>query len=193
MSALPDSSMVLNEAEYLTFERDSQIRHEYLDGQVYDMTGASRAHNLICTNIVAALHPQLLQTPCEIYQSDMRVKVATLYAYPDVTVACQSPQFADDSFDTLLNPVLLIEVLSPSTEGFDRGAKFQHYREIDSLREYLLVSQSSPRIERYLKQSSGVWTLTDAIEIDASLELESIEALLRLQDVYNKVKFEQET
>jgi Uma2 family endonuclease len=120
----------------------------------------------------------------------MRVNVATLYAYPDVTVVCDPPDFADDTFDTLLNPVLLIEVLSPSTEGFDRGAKFQLYREIDSLQEYLLVSQSSPRIEHYSKQNSGMWLLTDVVGMDGALDLASIAAQLALQDVYAKVSFE---
>ncbi len=190
MSALSDADRVLSETEYLAFERDNDIRHEFLNGQVYAMSGASRAHNLICTNLVAALHPQLQGAPCEIYQSDMRVKIAPLYAYPDIAVVCDPPQFADDLFDTLLNPLLLVEVLSPSTEGFDRGAKFQLYREIEALREYLLIAQDKPRIERYFRQANGLWVLHDTVGLAASLSLESLPAQLKLTDLYARVRFE---
>ena len=115
MSALPNAPMT--EAEYLVFERESELKHEYLNGHVYAMSGASRIHNLICTNIVGALHPQLRDKPCEIYQSDMRINVSAtgLYTYPDIAIVCGEPRFAEDEFDTLLNPTLIIEVLSPST------------------------------------------------------------------------------
>lgn len=186
--------MRMTEAEYLAFERASDIRHEYLDGHVYAMTGASRAHNLISTYTAASLINQLRGRPCEVYASDMRVRVSAtgLYTYPDVTVVCGNPQFADSALDTLLNPVLVIEVLSPSTESYDRGKKFQHYRQLESLREYVLISQDSPRIERFLRQDDGTWLLTDAAGLDASLELASVACTLALAEVYEKVTFESE-
>lgn len=186
--------MRMTEAEYLAFERASDIRHEYLDGHVYAMTGASRAHNLISTYTAASLINQLRGRPCEVYASDMRVRVSAtgLYTYPDVTVVCGNPQFADSALDTLLNPVLVIEVLSPSTESYDRGKKFQHYRQLESLREYVLISQDSPRIERFLRQDDGTWLLTDAAGLDASLELASVACTLALAEVYEKVTFQSE-
>ncbi len=186
--------MRMTEAEYLAFERASDIRHEYLDGHVYAMTGASRAHNLISTYTAASLINQLRGRPCEVYASDMRVRVSAtgLYTYPDVTVVCGNPQFADSALDTLLNPVLVIEVLSPSTESYDRGKKFQHYRQLESLREYVLISQDSPRVERFLRQDDGTWLLTDAAGLDASLELASVACTLALAEVYEKVTFESE-
>lgn len=192
MSAAPEAPFALSEADYLAFERANETKHEYLEGHVYAMTGASRTHNLICTNIVAALHSQLRHTPCEIYQSDMRIKAEAtgLYTYPDVAVVCGAPQFADDALDTLLNPALLIEVLSPTTERYDRGKKFQHYRQLASLQEYVLVAQEGPRIERFLRQPGSAWVLTDVTGVAASLELTSIGCALALSDVYEKVRFE---
>ncbi len=192
MAALPQPTMT--EAEYLAFERASEFKHEFLDGQIYAMTGASRAHNLICSYTLVTLGNQLRDRPCEIYPSDMRVKVAAtgLHTYPDISVVCGDAQLADDSFDTLLNPVLIIEVLSPSTERYDRGKKFQHYRQLDSLREYVLIAQDSPRIERFLRQADNSWNLTDVTGLDASLQLSSIDAALALADVYAKVTFEPE-
>ncbi|MAS36854.1 MAG: hypothetical protein CL610_22810 [Anaerolineaceae bacterium] len=194
MSALPRESTHMTEVEYLAFERASEIKHEFLDGQVYAMTGASRAHNLISLYTAANLINQLKGRPCEVYPSDMRLKVQAsgLYTYPDVTVVCGEPQFADGEFDTLLNPTLLIEVLSPSTESYDRGKKFQQYRQLESLQEYILIAQDSPRIEHFLRQpDSDTWVLQDAAGLDTSLQLASIGCTLALADVYEKVTFEE--
>jgi Uma2 family endonuclease len=124
----------------------------------------------------------------------MRVKVqaSRLYTYPDISVACGEPQFADDEFDTLLNPTVIIEVLSPTTESYDRGKKFQHYRRLPSLQEYVLISQESPHIERFLRQPNEEWVLTDADGLEASVELSSIDCVLALADVYRKVNFNDE-
>ena len=126
MSALRRASQLMSEAEYLEFERASEIKHEFLDGDVFDMTGASEAHNLITVNVITALKNQLRGRPCKLYASDMRVKVSTtgLYTYPDISVVCGEAQFGDEQLDTLLNPNLIIEVLSPSTESYDRGKSF---------------------------------------------------------------------
>jgi len=174
--------------EYLTLERSASSKSDFHDGQIYAMTGASRKHNLITVNIARELSQQLKKRPCEAYINDMRVKAAQAnsYHYPDIAVVCGTPQFEDSQVDTLLNPALLIEVLSPSTEAYDRGGKFAHYRKIASLREYLLVAQDQSGIERYVRQGD-VWILTEAEGLEASVPLESIDCVLSLREVYDKV------
>ena len=174
--------------EYLKLERSAAYKSEFHDGQIYAMTGASRKHNLITVNIARELSEQLKKRPCEAYINDMRVKAAEArsYHYPDIAVVCGKPQFEDAQLDTLLNPTVLIEVLSPSTEAYDRGGKFAHYRKIATLREYLLVAQDQPSIERYLRQGD-VWILSEALGIEASVPLESIDCVLSLCEVYDKV------
>ncbi len=189
MSALQHE--VMSEAEYLAMERASDIKHEYLNGYAYSMAGASDAHNIICANSIIVIGSQLRGGPCTIRPSDMRVKIAAtgLHTYPDISVVCGESQFADGEFDTLLNPILVIEVLSPSTEKFDRGTKFQHYRQLESLHEYLLIAQDAPRIERYLKQADNTWNLADVTGLHATFDLPSIGCTLALADVYEKVMF----
>jgi Uma2 family endonuclease len=178
--------------EYLAMERASEEKHEFLDGEIYLMSGVSRNHNLVVTNTIITLDNQLRERPCNVYPSDMRVKISDFghYTYPDIIVACDPEHIEDDHQDTLLNPIVIIEVLSPSTESYDRGKKFQHYRALDSLQEYVLIAQDQARIERYRRQPSGDWLLTDAVGLEASLELSSIECTLALADVYNKISFE---
>ena len=163
MSALFTQTHYTTE-DYLTQERSASYKSEYHEGQIYAMTGASRKHNLVSGNIYRELSLQLKKRSCEAYINDMRVKAteALSYYYPDVAVVCGAPQFEDAQVDTLLNPTLLIEVLSPSTEAYDRGKKFAHYRKIASLREYLLVAQDQPNIERYVRQGD-VWILSEAV------------------------------
>jgi len=174
--------------EYLALERSAPYKSEFHDGQIYAMTGASRKHNLIGVNIAGELRDQLKKRPCEAYMNDMRVKAAEArsYHYPDVAVVCGAPQFEDAHLDTLLNPTVLIEVLSPSTEAYDRGGKFTHYRKIPSLREYLLVMQDQPSIEHYVRQEGG-WILTEAVGLDAVVPLDSIGCVLSLREIYDKV------
>ena len=178
--------------EYLELERTSETRHEYLDGEVFEMVGARENHTLIIGNLVAVLHPQLRRPLCRLYQIDMRVKVSAtgLYPYPDVVVRCGTPEFEGSGRATLLNPTLIIEVLTPSTEAYDRGDKFRHYRAIPTLQEYVLISQNNPRIERYLRQNDNTWLFTDATGLDAELELPSIGCTLPLARVYKQVDFE---
>lgn len=192
MSALP-KSLRMTEAEYLEFERASETKHEYIAGEVFAMTGASEAHNLITSNVIFLLRSQMRGRPCKVYPGDMRVQVRAsgLYTYPDISVVCGEAQLADTHLDTLINPLLIVEVLSPSTELYDRGRKFQHYRHIESLREYVLIAQDAPRIERFVRQGD-VWQFSDAVGLDASLELPSIGCTLALADVYEQVTFEEE-
>lgn len=174
--------------EYLALERRSETKCEFHDGEIFAMTGASRQHNLIAVNLAGELRNQLKGRPCEAYAADMRVKTAESrnYHYPDFAVVCGAPQFEDDHLDTLLNPTLVIEVLSPSTEAYDRGGKFASYRRIESLREYLLVSQDTPRIERYRRTPEG-WVLTEAEGLEAILPLDAIDCSLALREVFDKV------
>lgn len=194
MSAQPKHKWTVE--EYLAFERDSEERHEFWDSEIFAMTGASRTHTLITGNVYASLHGQLRKKPCEVYQTDMRVNVSAsgLYTYPDVSVVCDKPLFTDDNPPSLLNPTLIVEVLSPSTEKYDRGKKFQDYRRLESLQEYLLVAQDTPRIEHYLRQQDGRWILySDASSLEETITLQSIDCTLALADVYEKVTFEGES
>ncbi len=180
---------LLSPEEYLAIERDTTAKHEFYRGEMFAMGGASREHNLITGNVAASIHQQIAGRPCESYQNDMRVKVAStgLYTYPDVVVTCEKPRFEDDNFDTLLNPQLIAEVLSDSIEKYDRGKKFEHYRQIDSLREYLLISQDRPHVELFTRDAGGQWTLSEATGLDAAIELPVIGCRLALADVYAKV------
>jgi Uma2 family endonuclease len=187
MSAEPHGRVSIE--DYLAAERRAETKSEYLEGELFAMSGASRAHNLIVWNIGASLHGQLKGRSCEAYAGDMRVHISTtgLYTYPDVTVICGEPRFDDSELDTLLNPTLLIEVLSPSTESYDRGKKFANYRTLDSLREYVLVAQEEVRVEVFTRQDGGHWLLSEASRIDETIPLASIGCELRLADVYDRV------
>ncbi|HEU4323649.1 MAG TPA: Uma2 family endonuclease [Roseiflexaceae bacterium] len=189
MSAQPHR-YVTNE-EYLALERSGTEKHEYLAGSVYAMAGASARHNRIAGSAYASLYAQLRQRNCTVYPSDMRVKAVQtgMYAYPDITIVCGNEQFEDDTQDSLLNPVIIIEVLSPSTEKVDRGRKFQSYRTMLSLREYILISQDDCRIERFARQSDNTWVYSEAAGHDDVIELSTIQCVLRLADVYEKVTF----
>jgi Uma2 family endonuclease len=175
--------------QYLEAERRAETKSEYFARQVFPMPGSSLRHNRIVRNLVVALHAQLRRSRCEVLPSDMRVKVLAtgLYAYPDVTVVCGEPQLEDAHLDTLLNPILLVDVLSESTERYDRGRKAEHYRSVPSLEEYLFVSQQEPRIERYRRHGEREWVLNEAIGLHDAVELPSIGTVLRLHDVYDQV------
>lgn len=181
---------LLTEQEYLQQERQSQTKSEYLSGQIFALAGASRTHNRITFNIGGLLYNALRGRPCEAYMNDMRVRVAEVnaYFYPDVVVVRGQPQFLDEQQDTLLNPTLVVEVLSPSTESFDRGEKSFHYRRIPSLKEYLLVAQDRVHIERYVRQPNGQWVLTDYTQSDRAVPLESLGVELPIAQVYEGIE-----
>lgn len=176
--------------EYLAIERKSEIKHEYFAGQMFAMVGASRRHNLITVNIIRILGNQLLNRPCNVYPSDMRVKVSATgkYTYPDVVVACEEEKFDDAENDTLLNPVIVIEVLSESTEAYDRGKKFEHYQSIESLTEYLLVAQDPYRIEQYVRQSNREWRYAEYHNAEDVIKINAIGCEVVVKDVYAKVE-----
>jgi Uma2 family endonuclease len=181
----------LTPAEYLAVERQNEYKSEYINGEIFAMTGASRRHNIIGVNITRELSQQLRGGPCEIYANDMRVRIASrreyAYTYPDVVVACGEPQFEDGHLDTLLNPTVLIEVLSESTERYDRGKKFSFYRTIESLVEYVLVAQDEYKVEQYTKEPNGRWMLSDHRSLEDVVELASVQCALALRDVYEKI------
>lgn len=172
---------------YLAWERASPQKHELFDGEVFAMAGASEEHNLIVANILRELGNLFRKRPCKVYPSDMRVKAPTgLYTYPDVSAICGRPDFEDAELDTLLNPTVLFEVLSESTELYDRGKKFASYRTIPSLRDYVLVSQDSVSIEHFTRQADGTWNLRE-IRAGQRLELASIEGAIEVDEIYLKV------
>ena len=179
--------------QYLALERKAEYKNEYINGEIFAMSGASKAHNLIAGHIFVELSTQLRGKPCDIFISDMRVKVhpTGMYTYPDVVVACGEPNFEDKQLDTLTNPTVIIEVLSPSTENYDRGEKFAHYRKLESLRDYVLVAQDKVRVEHYVrsKDVGGQWIFTEISDPDGTLRLASIGCEVALQDVYNRIEF----
>ena len=175
-------------AEYLAADRAAPRKSEYLGGEVCAMGGASERHNLIVANVVAGLHRQLKGRPCRVYPSDMRVRVKEtgLYAYPDVTVVCGPADFDDEQRDTLLNPTLIVEVLSKSTESYDRGEKCAHYRKLPSLAEYVLIAQDKILVE-HVRQPQQQWLLSEASTVQQSIQLPAIQCILDLVEVYDKV------
>jgi Uma2 family endonuclease len=185
--------MFLTPEQYLEIERAAEYKSEYFNGEMFAMAGAARVHNLLVSSVVRDLNQQLRKRPCEAYPSDMRVRVSAtgLYTYPDAIVVCGQPIFSDQRQDTLLNPTVIVEVLSPSTEAYDRGRKFEHYRTIESLRQYLLISSDRVHADLFTLLD-GRWVLTSADGSQDALELESIGCRLRLADLYEKVEFEPE-
>jgi len=178
--------------EYLAIERSAETKSEYLDGEMFAMTGGSFLHNLIVGNLVGELRQQLKGRSCTVVPSDLRVHIPAtgLYTYPDLAVVCGEPRLEDDQeLDTLLNPTLIVEVLSPTTEAYDRGKKFEHYGSIDSLAEYVLVSQAAPRVEQLVRQEGGHWLFTGTSGLDGKVVLSSIRCELALAEVYHKVSF----
>jgi Uma2 family endonuclease len=179
----------LSPEEYLALERQSEVKHEFLNGEIFAMTGASLQHNAIVWNVAGILYSQLKGRPCRAFIGDMRLRVdATgLYTYPDLVVVCGEPRLADADLDTLLNPTLIVEVLSPSTEAYDRGKKFAHYRTIESLAEVVLISQEQVEVERFSRQPEGGWLLLEANRLEDRLLLPSIGCELSLAAVYERV------
>jgi len=190
MSSQPKSC--LSPQEYLKFERTSDVRHEYFAGEIFAMSGASFRHNLIATNLTRELSGKL--GDCTVVSSDMRVKVEAprLYTYPDVIVVCDEPRFEDDQLDTLLNPSLIVEILSKSTAEYDRGEKFEKYRKLESLKAYVLVSQYRAHVEQFVRQADGRWLLSEATGLDATIELPTVDCRLPLAEIYAKVTFAEE-
>jgi Uma2 family endonuclease len=185
------TAVKVSPAEYLRLEREASFKSEYVDGKLSPVPGASREHNLLGSNIIRVLGNQLLEQPCEIYGSDMKVRTKERYSYPDIVVVCGEPLFEDIESDVLLNPTVIFEILSPSTEVFDRGEKFSAYRQRESLQVYILVSQHLPKLEMYQRQASGGWYFSEVVGLEATLSIPIIDCTLPLADVYRKIVFDE--
>lgn len=185
---LTQGKFIFTPVQYLTQERLANTRSEYIDGEIFAMAGASRAHNQISSNLVLSLGNQLFDKPCSVYASDMKVNIATNYVYPDVLVTCEKEQFADDHTEILLNPLIIIEILSDTTEAYDRGIKFLNYQFIASLKIYLLVAQKSCHVEKFIRQNNQQWLYTCFHQLDDNIELETIQCQLPLKEIYRKVQ-----
>jgi Uma2 family endonuclease len=192
MSALPKHHWT--EEEYLAFEWSSELRHEYLNGRVRELPATGSDHNLMETNILGILHPQLRERDYSIFLVQMRVKVEAtgLYTYPDLVVVAGKTNFADDQYYNLLNPTIAIEVITPETESYERGEKFQHYRTIPSLQAYVLVSSHKPSAEYYERQPDNRWLVTYVSALDSVLNLDVIGCELPLYEVYRQITFDYE-
>lgn len=190
MSTVPQTLMT--EEQYLVFERAAEIRHEFLRGEIFAMAGASEGHNLASLNLATVLNLELREKPCRVYSNDMRVLAprSRSYMYPDIVVACPPIEFQDDKRDTLLNPQVVVEVLSPSTASYDRGQKFDLYLQSESLRQYVLVNQDEPRVMSYIRQSDGVaWLMIPLEGLDAVLEFPTLGVSVPLSEIYRNVEF----
>ena len=186
------ASQRLTPEQYLAIEREAEFKSEFYNGRMYAMSGASRRHNLIVTNLVREIGGQFKNRPCEVYSNDMRVKVQAsgLYTYPDVVAVCGVPRFEDGREDTLLNPGFLVEVLSPSTEAYDRGEKFDFYGELPTLGDYVLVHQNRLRVEHFARQGTNRWLLTRHEQRDATLVLPGLDVRIPLAEIYAKVRLD---
>jgi Uma2 family endonuclease len=179
--------------EYLRLERDASEKHEFYRGEVFAMSRGTSQHSLVIANVIGELRQRLKGSPCRVYDSNLRIRIprTTLYTYPDVSVICGPLQFdrLDTQRHTVLNPTLIVEVLSPSTEAWDRGGKLESYIQIESLREYLLVSSTAARVEAYLRLPNGTWNYSDATGLQAQIALGSLQSGLPLAEVYAGVTF----
>jgi Uma2 family endonuclease len=181
----------LTPEEYLAIERKAEFKSEFYRGEMFAMAGASRRHNLIGLNIASSLLRQFAGRSCEAYHTDMRVRVTAtgLNTYPDVTVVCGKREFLDSHEDTLLNPTVLFEVLSPSTESYDRGRKFDHYAQVESLQEYVIVAQAKPYVVRFTREADEEWRVRMFSELSDSVDFASIGCKLSLSEIYDRVEF----
>ncbi|HZF41231.1 MAG TPA: Uma2 family endonuclease [Blastocatellia bacterium] len=197
--ALPQEKFIYTVEQYLEMERASEERREYVDGYVYNMAGESPNHSRINVNLLTILNLQLREKPCEAFSPNMKIRSGPflkeqktnkgMFSYADVSVVCGEPQFHDKFQDVLINPTVIIEILSESTEGFDRSEKFRRYRtHIPSLQDYVLVFQTLPWIQVYSRHSDG-WLMTDALGLETSIRVPSIDCHLPLSDVYDRVEF----
>jgi len=189
MSTAPNRKFELD--EYLTLERHSEYKSQFYRGEIFAMPGGTKRHNLMSANVIRVLGNQLINRPCRVYSGDMKLMIEAtgLVTYPDAFVACEEERHYDQEEDVLLNPTFLVEVLSPSTESYDRGKKAAHYRKIETLKEYVLIAQDRIEMVRFTRQSNGEWTLAEVDQPGQSLRLESIDCVLNVDEVYAKVKF----
>ena len=179
----------LTEEQYLAIERAAAFKSEFLNGEMFARAGVSMQHSRIQINLISEFHTRLRGATCEAFGSDLRVRVSSrMYTYPDVTAVCGKPMLADAHQDNLLNPAVIFEVLSPSTESYDRGLKFQHYRTIESLKDYILVNQNGILIEQFIRQADNTWALRDYRQLDEELKIDSLGVRIPLALIYERVE-----
>ena len=176
--------------EYLLLEREAEFRHEYLDGEIFEMAGGKKRHNRISINMIYLIETQIRDRECSVYGSDMRIRIphTNIYTYPDVVGLCGPEEFEDDTEDNLVNPALIVEVLSKSTEAYERGAKFESYQTIESLREYVLITQEPFRVEQFVRKDTNTWTYFEFRSAVDVLKLYSIDCELSLREIYHKIE-----
>jgi len=191
MTALPEPYISLE--EYFTLEETSEERHEYYQGNIYAMTGGTGPHSLITSNVMGLLYIHLSEKDCDVYPGYLRIKIetTTLYTYPDAMVVCGPLSYVDNRRDTINNPLVIIEVLSPSTERYDRGKKAENYRTIPTLSEYLLISQDRLHVEHYRREAGNRWILLDYSTPDQEVQLDSIGGSLPMAMIYKRVQFDE--
>lgn len=199
--SLPQAQIRFTEDEYLSIERESDERHEYLDGQIYAMAGESPEHGAICTNLTGEMRNQLKGTRCQAFSKDMKIRSGPLprrrysqqglYSYPDLVIVCGELQFLDENRDVIINPKVIIEVSSPTTAAFDATEKFRRYRTFNpSLTDYLIVAQNRPSIEHFARQENGQWVIAaSVVELKESVHIASVNCTLQLVEVYDRVTF----
>jgi len=195
MSALPQPNHYMTEDEYLAFEIQRDTRHEYVDGEIFAMVGGTWEHSIIISNTSCSLGNQLDDTPCNSVSSDTHLHVSSTkaYRYPDIMVVCGTPQFRQDRRDIVTNPIVLIEVLFPSTIAVDTFEKFQEYKKIPTLQEYILIKSDTPFIMRYIRRENDNWLYSDVSGLNTTLDLPSINCTLKLSDVYKTITFDSDT
>jgi Uma2 family endonuclease len=197
---LAQPKLLFTEDEYLAMERESLERHEFIDGEIYEIAGESEEHGIVSMNLNRLIGNELLGSPCLPFAKDMKVRSGPVprsrylmkgfYSYPDLVVVCGGRQYHDEYRDVLINPTVIIEVLSPSTAAFDRDEKFRRYREnLLSLTDYILVSQTEPFIDHYHREAENRWVLSSYAGLETSFTIESIHCTLRLADVYDRIEF----
>lgn len=193
MQEVPPTKLTV--AEYFAIEEKAERKSEFYRGEMFAMGGASREHNTVSRNLTAELHLRLKGSPCQVFAADQRVKVekSGLYAYPDLVIVCGPPEYAAENRDTLVNPKVVFEVLSDSTERYDRTTKFRHYKLLSSLQEYVLVSQSEPLVERFARSADNTWAQTDFVGLQAILTLAAVPVSVPLADIYFGVEFPKST
>ena len=193
MTAHPET--FISEDEYLCRELEAEYKSEYFNGEIFAMTGATEAHILIVTNLMRELSTKLRRRPCRVYSNDLRVRVSPtgLYTYPDVVAVCGERKFYEKQKDTLLNPTAIFEVLSKSTQDYDRGQKFEHYRTLDSLQEYITIAQDRVHVEHHARQNDNRWLLTEMNALDGLLHLPTLGCEIALTDVYEDIELPNES
>lgn len=192
MAAISEVKKKYTQEEYLELERKAEFKSEYYQGEIFAMSGASLAHNKITINFLSVLSIRLKGKSCRPYGSDLRlhIPVNSLYTYPDITVVCGKEELLDNNFDTLLNPVFIAEVLSPTTRDYDTGGKFALYRSIESLKEYWTISSFEHRLQKYVKnESNNTWILSETVNVKDSIQLESLELGVSMEELYDGVTF----